>query len=162
MEPLDEIAARLNAQLHDISADETGFAGPLRPGEHLPSVAVVAHGLPQPLASHTGGAYQCLLFLGEEGRLDGEVLAELHALLRQPVPVLPLLVSGRALQVPGFDTVIDAGDELARLCDARPGTVYLLGPDRRVVARWRSLSLPFIDEAIARYQAAGGARLHTA
>ncbi len=36
MEPLDEIAARLNAQLHDISADETGFAGPLRPGEHLP------------------------------------------------------------------------------------------------------------------------------
>lgn len=45
---------------------------------------------------------------------------------------------------------IDAQGLLARRCDARPGTAYLLRPDQHVCARWRNPDAQAICQALSR------------
>ena len=45
--------------------------------------------------------------------------------------------------------------ELARRCDARARTSYLLDPQARVLARWRRLNLDEVGKAMARSGAQG-------
>jgi 3-(3-hydroxy-phenyl)propionate hydroxylase len=57
-------------------------------------------------------------------------------------------VSARVLTV-GVD-LVDVEGLVARRYDARPGTVYLIRPDRYVAARWRTFDARLIEAALAR------------
>ncbi len=63
-----------------------------------------------------------------------------------------LLAFGPAPEVPPEVTVIDIGGEgLAReRYDGRPGTAYLVRPDRYVAARWREIDPAAVARAVAR------------
>lgn len=56
-------------------------------------------------------------------------------------------VSARVIEV-GRD-LLDTQGLLARRCDARPGTVYLLRPDQHVAARWRAFDATRIRAAMS-------------
>ena len=79
----------------------------------------------------------------------------LHALLRARTPVLPLLITRGGLKIQGFESLVDMEGELARRCDARARTAYLLDPQARVLARWRRLNLDEVGKAMARSGAQG-------
>ena len=157
MEPLDDIAARLRAERHDPRADEASFGGAPRPGDWLAELPVLAHGAPDTLGAHTGGAHQLLYFVRRDGRLDPDERQALHALLQLRPPVLPLLVCQFAVTAPGFETLLDAEAALTRQLDARDGTAYLLAPDRRVLGRWRSLLVDDVRHRLAEAQRPGAA-----
>ena len=91
----------------------------------------------------------------KEGLLDDEERRMLHALLRARTPVLPLLITRGGLKIQGFESLVDMEGELARRCDARARTAYLLDPQARVLARWRRLNLDEVGKAMARSGAPG-------
>ena len=160
MEPLDEIAAVLAAQRHNPHADEATFFGALKLGDALPDVEVQFQGHPEQMDAHTGGAFQLLYFVREDGLVDMQEQRTLHALLRLHPAVLPLLVSEQGVRLAGFETLLDAEGDLARRCDARAGTAYLLSPYRRVLGRWRRLVLSdvqtVLDEVVSSLPGRGG------
>jgi hypothetical protein len=155
MNPLDADAERLAAQRQDYTGDEPSFFGPLQPGETLQDSVVLSDGLPQGLAARLGGCYQLLYFVRGDGLLDDEERRMLHALLRARTPVLPLLITRGGLKIQGFESLVDMEGELARRCDARARTAYLLDPQARVLARWRRLNLDEVGKAMARSGAQG-------
>ena len=59
------------------------------------------------------------------------------------------------LKIQGFESLVDMEGELARRCDARARTAYLLDPQARVLARWRRLNLDEVGKAMARSGAQG-------
>jgi 3-(3-hydroxy-phenyl)propionate hydroxylase len=90
------------------------------------------------------------------------VLAQLNALAgcspaipganppKNAVAVTPLIISPRALDIPGMNVIVDAQGLVAKRYNATPGTTYLLRPDQHVVARWRTLSIDQLQAALAR------------
>lgn len=66
---------------------------------------------------------------------------------RQAAPLAERIDSGR---LDGVDVLIDRDGLLARRCDARPGTAYLLRPDQHVCARWRAVDGETLAAAIGR------------
>jgi 3-(3-hydroxy-phenyl)propionate hydroxylase len=149
MNPLDPAAERLAAQHQDHTGDEPSFFGPLQPGDDLESTAMLNQGSPQTLGARLGGCHQLLYFVRGDGLLDDEERRMLHALLRARTPVLPLLITRGGLKIAGFESLVDVEGELARRCDARAGTSYLLDPQARVLARWRRLNLDEVGKAMA-------------
>ena len=79
-----------------------------------------------------------------------DVLAQLQALQSGPLPVTPLVVAPRALDVPGVKVIVDAQGWMAKRYDGQAGTAYLLRPDQHVVARWRGLDSAKLQQALTR------------
>jgi 3-(3-hydroxy-phenyl)propionate hydroxylase len=95
-----------------------------------------------------GRGFACLLFA--DATPSPEVLAQWQALQAGKLPVTPLVVAPRALDVPGVQVIVDAQGLIAKRYDGQPGTVYLLRPDQHVAARWRGLDGAKVQQALAR------------
>jgi 3-(3-hydroxy-phenyl)propionate hydroxylase len=74
-----------------------------------------------------------------------------------PAAALPAGADLRVLSI--GDDVVDAEGLAAARYDGRPGTAYLIRPDRHVAARWRALDPGALAAALAR---AGGLVRHEA
>ena len=81
---------------------------------------------------------------------QAEVLAQLQALQSAMLPVTPLVVAPRALDVPGVKVIVDAQGWVAKRYDGKVGTTYLLRPDQHVAARWRQLNAAQVQQAVTR------------
>jgi 3-(3-hydroxy-phenyl)propionate hydroxylase len=101
--------------------------------------------------SHLGGQFTALAF----GALDAAAVRALQA-VHGPVPLRIVLVSAPDApdsmpDAPAGTIVLHDTDGLAaQRYDARPGTLYLIRPDQHVCARWRSVNLPAVEQALQR------------
>jgi 3-(3-hydroxy-phenyl)propionate hydroxylase len=128
--------------LHDSplnTPDTDAFEGWMVPGAPMDDAPV--SGDPPWLLPRLGEDFT-LLFFGSPDDSQRDALAGL--------PLRTLLVDGRA---PGLDAVDDVEGLVARRCDARPGSCYLIRPDQHVAARWRTLDAAAVRAALVR---AGG------
>jgi 3-(3-hydroxy-phenyl)propionate hydroxylase len=159
-------ASPANSRCEDASG---AFDAPaMRPG--APSVdapLATVDGEPAWWLQRAGGCFELLLF---DDAGDTAATAERVATLREAC-------AGRGLPVPRVSVVLPAGSRhavplaerldacrladaaqvlldreglLARRCDARPGTAYLLRPDQHVCARWRAPDGERMADAVAR------------
>ena len=135
--------------------DADTFEGNMVPGAPMDDAPVQVEGQDAWLLDQVGKGFQLMLFVDAAPAPD--VLAQLASSrstpLRanaQPVPVTPLIVTSRPLNIPGMTVLVDAQGLVAKRYDAQPGTTYLLRPDQHVLARWRSLDSAQLQAAMAR------------
>lgn len=119
--------------------DEQAFDGWLMPGAPMDD-APVRGPRGEWLLPHLGNGFVLLVF----GTPDAGLLDGLRAL---PQPLTVLVVDGDA---PGAYTLHDVQGLLAKRCDARPGTAYLIRPDQHVAARWRHVDATAVRSALQR------------
>lgn len=114
------------------TADEESFMGPMRPGTNCADAPVKRRGEKLWFLNQLPAGFSLLVFAPE-------------------APVCEVRVGDVAATVVcvGRD-FSDADGLLAQRYDAKPGTVYLLRPDRHVAARWRSFHPANIRAAISR------------
>ena len=132
--------------------DAEAFEGHMVPGAPMDDAPVhrveQAAGQDAWLLDQVGNHFSCLLFA--DAVPSAEVLAQLQALQSGPLPVVPLIVAPRAIEVPGLKVVVDAQGWVTKRYDGQVGTTYLLRPDQHVVARWRSFDSGKLQQALAR------------
>jgi 3-(3-hydroxy-phenyl)propionate hydroxylase len=119
--------------------DTDTFEGWMIPGAPMDDAPV--QGRAPWLLPHLGEGFTLLFF----GTPDAAQHASLQTLAAWPLQTL--LVDGEA---PGLTTVQDVQGLVARRCDARPGTCYLIRPDQHVAARWRHLDAAAVQQALRR------------
>jgi 3-(3-hydroxy-phenyl)propionate hydroxylase len=148
--------------------DDAPFAAPaMRPGAPSTDAPLASpEGEPSWWLQRTGGRFDLLMFVdpADPVRCAAEVAALLDAVAHRGLPrprVHLMLPAGSRHAVPlaerldnrrldGVEALIDRDGLMARRCDARPGTAYLLRPDQHVCARWRTLDGPALADAIGR------------
>ena len=128
--------------------DADAFEGNMVPGAPMDDAPVQVSGQDAWLLDQVGNRFACLLFV--DAQPHAQVLAQLQALQSGPLPVTPLIVAPRALDVPGVQVIVDTQGWIAKRYDGQPGTAYLLRPDQHVAARWRQLSAALVQQALAR------------
>jgi 3-(3-hydroxy-phenyl)propionate hydroxylase len=139
--------------------DAETFAGQMVPGAPMDDAPVQINGQDAWLLDQVGKGFQVLLFADAPPSPDE--LARLGALSasreRVPgqakvptVPVTPLIVASRPLNVPGLKVIVDPQGLVAKRYDATPGTTYLLRPDQHVLARWRQWDTAQVQAALSR------------
>jgi 3-(3-hydroxy-phenyl)propionate hydroxylase len=132
--------------------DAEAFEGHMVPGAPMDDAPVhrVEQGAGQDawLLDQVGNRFACLLFA--DAAPSAEVLAQLQVLQSGPLPVVPLIVAPRAIEVSGLKVVVDAQGWVTKRYDGKTGTTYLLRPDQHVVARWRSFDSGKLQQALAR------------
>ena len=128
--------------------DTDAFEGQMVPGAPMDDAPVQVNGQDAWLLDQVGHGFQALLFVDAQPSAD--TLAALKGLQQGTVPVGTLLVARQAMQVPGFQVLVDAQGWMAKRYDAQPGTTYLLRPDQHVVARWRQWETARLQTALAR------------
>ena len=94
-----------------------------------------------------GNRFQ-LLYFSDENNTDQ--VNQLKALREADIPVEPLLVVRQGKNITDVVVVEDCEGLIAERCDAKPGTAYLLRPDQHVIARWRSLDVNLVKQALSR------------
>ncbi len=162
------VPAVLDASAANTRCDEPFDAPALRPG--APSVdapLATADGERAWWLQRTGGRFELLVFddpvdpaqaAARVGALRGAAARRglpapaVHVVLpagsRHAAPLAERL-DGRGL-ADVAQVLLDRDGLLARRCDARPGTAYLLRPDQHVCARWRAPDGERVADAIAR------------
>jgi 3-(3-hydroxy-phenyl)propionate hydroxylase len=128
--------------------DVDAFEGNMVPGAPMDDAPVQVNGQDAWLLDQVGRGFAVMFFV--DTAPDAQTLATLQALKLGVVPVDSLIVSRKALKVPGFQVLVDAQGLVAKRYDALPGTTYLLRPDQHVVARWRTLDSARLQVAMAR------------
>ncbi len=128
--------------------DAEPFEGNMVPGAPMDDAPVQVNGQDAWLLDQAGRGFQCLLFA--DAAPPAELLAQLKALQTAKLPVTPLIVSPRTLEVPGVPVVVDAQGLVAKRYDGQSGTCYLLRPDQHVAARWRAFDAGQLQQALAR------------
>ncbi len=118
------------------------------PGAPMDDAPVQVAGQEAWLLDQVGNRFACLFFADAVPSAD--VLAQLKTVSSGPLPVTPLIVAPRALDVPGFRVLVDTQGWMARRYDGQAGTTYLLRPDQHVAARWRQLDSAQVHKALAR------------
>jgi 3-(3-hydroxy-phenyl)propionate hydroxylase len=134
--------------------DRDRFAGGIVPGEPACDAPVERDGQPIMLADCLGPAMSGLYFANPDGSLsstDGEALAAIAELGVKPVVLLPPFCPfvGEA----ALGRVLDQSGVAHERYDANPGTFYLIGADRRVIARWRRLALAEVQARLSQPRA---------
>ena len=119
--------------------DVDAFEGWMIPGAPMDDAPV--QGRAPWLLPHLVEGFTLLFF----GTPDAAQQATLAAL-----PLQTLLVDGDVSATPGLRCVQDVQGLVARRCDARPGTCYLVRPDQHVAARWRRLDAAAVQQALKR------------
>lgn len=127
--------------------DAEAFEGNMVPGAPMDDAPVQVAGQDAWLLDQVGNRFACLLFA--DAAPSAEVLPQLQALQSGPLPIVPLIVAPRALDVPGVKVIVDAQGWIAKRYDGQAGTTYLLRPDQHVVARWRQLDVGKVQQALA-------------
>ena len=128
--------------------DADAFEGNMVPGAPMDDAPVQVQGKEAWLLDQVGQGFACLLFA--DAAPSAEVLAQLKALQSGQLPVLPLIVAPRALDVPGVQVIVDAQGWIAKRYDGKAGTAYLLRPDQHVAARWRQFDSAKLQQALGR------------
>jgi 3-(3-hydroxy-phenyl)propionate hydroxylase len=128
--------------------DADAFEGNMVPGAPMDDAPVQVAGQDAWLLDQVGQGFAALLFV--DAAPSADVLAQLQALQAGPLPVTPLIVASRALDVPGCQVIVDAQGLMAKRYDGQSGTTYLLRPDQHVAARWRAFDARHIEHAVAR------------
>ena len=128
--------------------DADAFAGDMVPGAPMDDAPVQVAGREAWLLDQVGKGFACLLFA--DALPSAELLAQLKALQTAKLPVTPLIVSPRAIEVPGVQVLVDAQGWIAKRYDGKAGTTYLLRPDQHVAARWRQFDAARVQQALAR------------
>ncbi len=120
--------------------DREAFAGGVRPGFEAADAPVELDGKAAWLSHCFGASSTGLYFANPDGTIaiaDSNVLTALaedrHKILVVLPPYCPF--AGEAAK----GRILDQAGLAHERYDARPGTFYLVGPDRRVIGRWRSL-----------------------
>ncbi|MES1978495.1 MAG: FAD-dependent monooxygenase [Pseudomonadota bacterium] len=124
--PYEYRDSALNAAPDIDDVFEPGYA----PGSLLPDVVLNNSG--ERLYDHFGLAFVVLTFVEDLANGDGQG------------------VSSGSCAAPAKFLNLPADGRLAKLLDAKVGTTYLIRPDNRVAARWRSFSDATVDAAVAR------------
>ena len=75
--------------------------------------------------------------------------------VRLPAGVAGLMVAPPGAPLPGWTVLCDRDGLLRQRYDARPGTTYLIRPDRYVAARWRTPDEAALASALRRATATG-------
>ncbi|WP_042876869.1 FAD-dependent oxidoreductase [Cupriavidus necator] len=133
------------------TSDVETFSGAMVPGAACLDAPVVSAQGSDWLLSHLGGQFTALAF----GALDADAVSVLQA-VHGPVPLRIVLVSAPDApdsmpDAPAGTIVLhDTNGLAAQRYDARPGTLYLIRPDQHVCARWRSVNLPAVEQALQR------------
>jgi 3-(3-hydroxy-phenyl)propionate hydroxylase len=128
--------------------DADAFEGQMVPGAPMDDAPVQVAGHDAWLLNQVGQGFACLLFADAAPGTD--TLAALQSLKHGQLPVDTLIVAPHALEVPGFEVLVDVQGWVAKRYDAHPGTTYLLRPDQHVVARWRAWDAAAVQAAVAR------------
>ncbi len=126
--------------------DSDRFEGWMLPGAPMDDAPVA--GTPPWLLRHLGHGDFTLLFFGQP---EAAPRAALQALQATP-DLRPLLVLAPG-EVDTLPHLVDTEGLVARRCDARPGTAYLVRPDQHVAARWRRLDVAAVQAAHRRAMA---------
>ncbi len=124
------------------------FDGNMVPGAPMDDAPVQVNGQNAWLLDQVGQGFVCLLFA--DAAPSADVLAQLQSLQSGKLPVTPLIVASRGLDVPGVKVIVDAQGLVARRYDGQTGTTYLLRPDQHVAARWRQFDSQRVQQAVAR------------
>jgi 3-(3-hydroxy-phenyl)propionate hydroxylase len=128
--------------------DVESFEGQMVPGAPMDDAPVQVNGQDVWLLDQVGQGFACLLFADAPPSAD--MLSQLQALQTGVLPVTPLIVSPRALDVPGVKVIVDAQGLVSKRYDGQAGTTYLLRPDQHVAARWRQFDNAQVQQAVAR------------
>ena len=128
--------------------DADAFEGNMVPGAPMDDAPVQVQGKDAWLLDQVGKGFACLLFA--DAAPSAEVLAQLKALQSGKLPVMPLIVAPRALDVPGVQVIVDEQGWIAKRYDGKSGTAYLLRPDQHVAARWRQFDSAKLQQALGR------------
>ncbi|HYO51305.1 FAD-dependent oxidoreductase [Archangium sp.] len=149
----------LSSSLNTPDTDE--FTQAMRPGMPSPNIGLDATqgGSSRWLHDELGKGFSALYFAQSVGDIPAKELEALAELANAPIPIQTrVVVAGsetRGVKLPsGVTPLVDTQGILARLCDARPGTFYLIRPDCYVVARWRQFDAQRVRRALDR--ATGG------
>jgi 3-(3-hydroxy-phenyl)propionate hydroxylase len=102
------------------------------------------------LLDQLGHRFQLMYFVDDATTLETSTLSALKDLAQDSLPLQVLLITDRPATVDGLPVIVDTQGLMARRCDARPGTAYLMRPDQHVVARWHALDVPAIRAAVLR------------
>ncbi|MDT0502521.1 MULTISPECIES: FAD-dependent monooxygenase [unclassified Halomonas] len=96
------------------------------------------------MLDHLGSGFN-LLHFSEEGRVEPALQQQLECLRSRGIDITLL----RLTRSPGDEqTLVDVDGSLFAGYGARPGSAYLVRPDRHVVARWISLDPAELDAAV--------------
>ncbi|WFM71450.1 FAD-dependent monooxygenase [Halomonas sp. CKK8] len=96
------------------------------------------------LLDHLGSGFN-LLHFSEDGRIDARLEQELDKLRSRGLDITLL----RASRTPGDEkTLVDVDGSLFAGYGARPGSAYLVRPDRHVAARWMALDPAELNAAL--------------
>ena len=127
--------------------DAEPFEGNMVPGAPMDDAPVQVAGQDAWLLDQVGQGFACLLFA--DAAPSAQLLAQLQALQTAQLPLRPLIVAPRALELPGVKVLVDAQGWIAKRYDGKAGTTYLLRPDQHVVARWRAFDSARLQHALA-------------
>ncbi len=138
--------------LNTISADESSFAGPLRPGLVVPECRVKDGSGDSFLTRHLTDGFNLMVFPKDDA-LNRDVVAQAKKLsqtLRLDLHILAVTNDTRVLnKMPeGVTGLTDIGSRCHQLFDAAPGAFYLVRPDGYICARWRSADPRCLETAL--------------
>ncbi len=132
--------------LHGRSDDGDWGRAPV-PGDVLPD-APLANGADTWTTETVAGRFAIVTFADRPQQLPVGGVADLAA---GPITVERLvIVREHGAQPAGWTALRDTEGMLARRCDARPGTTYLVRPDQVVAGRWRTLDAVALADGLRR------------
>lgn len=126
--------------------DSEPFTGDMVPGAVIDDAPLQVDGQEGWLLEQTGNRFTLLLYLDSAAELSDEIRQQLDALKALDIPVQHLVIHATG-NGPG---AVDQQGMFRERFDALPGSCYLLRPDQHVAARWRSLDVEQVKQAVGR------------